>query len=142
MGILNTSKIEYVCYTSSSYSDMNYVRKRSHFSLFKFISKPTWNANGKMLVDCLIIFRRLSNASNGQTCKFAPLETLLGLAMCIVQYKNTLKHYCLRNPIIIKFQHIDSTYILVIWYKLCYICETIFRYSYSQIAFVLFFDHG
>ena len=27
-----------------------------------------------MLVDCLIIFRRLSNASNGQTCKFAPLE--------------------------------------------------------------------
>ena len=92
MGILNTSKIEYVCYTSSSYSDMNYVRKRSHFSLFKFISKPTWNANGKMLVDCLIIFRRLSNASNGQTCKFAPLETLLRLAMCILQYKKYTKN--------------------------------------------------
>ena len=74
------------------------------------------SANGKMLVDCLIIFRRLSNASNGQTCKFAPLETLLRLAMCIVQYKKYTKNIIAleRKPIVIKFQHIDSTYILVI----------------------------
>ena len=55
------------------------------------------SANGKMLVDCLIIFRRLSNASNGQTCKFAPLETLLRLAMCILQYKKYTKTLLLKK---------------------------------------------
>ena len=70
-----------------------------------------------MLVDCLIIFRRLSNASNGQTCKFAPLETLLRLAMCILQYKKYTKNIIAlerTGALVIKNLLIHITYILVI----------------------------